>query len=122
MNSQVILTIIDGPLQGQAYTFNSRTLCWVGRQSGCQIQFPDIPAYDKISRIHCLIDIDPPKISVRDFNSKQGTYVDGKLISKRESGQAAPQGMNADIKPIEKNLYSGNIIGLGGVKEQSASI
>jgi hypothetical protein len=115
MNSQVILTIIDGPLQGQAYTFNSRTLCWVGRQSGCHIQFPDTPAYDKISRIHCLIDIDPPKISVRDFNSKQGTYVDGKLISKRESGQAAPQGMNADIKPIEKNLYSGNIIGLGGV-------
>jgi eukaryotic-like serine/threonine-protein kinase len=114
MTSTITLTIVDGPFKGKSFNFNTRTICWVGRQSSCTIQFPDVPAYEKVSRLHCLIDIDPPKISIRDFNSRQGTFVDMVLIGRRESGKAAP-GMNADIKPVEKNLYSGNIIAVGDV-------
>lgn len=111
----VTLTIIDGKLQGKSYNFDSRTILWVGRDSNCSLQFPAHPDYEQVSRFHCLLDIDPPKISVCDFNSKHGTYVDAILVGKRESGQAAPQGINADVKPVEKNLYSGNIIGIGNV-------
>ena len=111
----VTLTIIDGKLKGKSYSFDSRTILWVGRDSNCSLQFPAHPDYEQVSRFHCLLDIDPPKISVRDFNSKHGTYVDAVLVGKRESGQAAPQGINADVKPVEKNLYSGNIIGIGNV-------
>jgi eukaryotic-like serine/threonine-protein kinase len=109
----VTLTIIDGTRQGKSYHFDDRTICWVGRQDNCTIQFPESDDYGEISRLHCLLDIDPPKISVRDFNSKHGTYVDAVLIGKRPSGQVAPQGMQADIKPVEKNLHSGNIITIG---------
>jgi eukaryotic-like serine/threonine-protein kinase len=111
----VTLTIIDGKLQGKSYNFDARTICWVGRQANCNIQFPEQPEYEQISRLHCLIDIDPPKISVRDFNSKHGTYVDTILVGKRENGQAAPQGTKADVQPVEQNLHSGNIISLGNV-------
>jgi eukaryotic-like serine/threonine-protein kinase len=109
----VTLTIIDGTRQGKSYHFDSRTICWVGRHDNCTIQFPEQDDYGEISRLHCLLDIDPPKISVRDFNSKHGTYVDAVLVGKRPSGQAAPQGMQADIKPVERNLHSGNVITIG---------
>ena len=115
MAATITLTILDGKLQGKSFTYDSRTICWVGRQDNCNIQFPAIADYEKVSRLHCLIDIDPPKISIRDFNSLQGTYVDSVLIGRRNSGAAAPTTINANIKPVEKNLESGNIITLGDV-------
>lgn len=115
MAAAITLTILDGRLKGKSYTYNSRTICWVGRQDNCNIQFPDISDYEKVSRLHCLIDIAPPKISIRDFNSRQGTYIDTVLIGRRRSGEAAPKMMNINIKPVEKNLYSGSIISLGNI-------
>jgi eukaryotic-like serine/threonine-protein kinase len=102
----VTLTIIDGTRQGKSYHFDSRTICWVGRQDNCTIQFPEQDDYGEISRLHCLLDIDPPKISVRDFNSKHGTYVDAVLVGKRPSGQAAPQSIRADVKQYSGQIYS----------------
>jgi pSer/pThr/pTyr-binding forkhead associated (FHA) protein len=118
MSATITLTIIDGKLSGKSYSFDARTICWVGRQDSCTIHFPEHIDYEHVSRIHCLLDIDPPRISVRDFNSKYGTFVDTVLIGKRESGQAAPQSMNASVKPNEQNLYSGNIIKVGNVHIQ----
>jgi eukaryotic-like serine/threonine-protein kinase len=115
MDSTVTLTIVNGPLQGQSYPFSTRTICWVGRQDNCTIRFPDVPEYDKISRLHCLIDIDPPKISIRDFNSTQGTFVDMRLIGRRASGQVASTSIDPNLKPTEENLHSGNIISLGDI-------
>jgi pSer/pThr/pTyr-binding forkhead associated (FHA) protein len=54
--------------------------------------------------------MDPQRISIQDFNSKYGTFVDTVLIGRRERGQAAPENMNVAVKPKEQNLYSGNII------------
>jgi eukaryotic-like serine/threonine-protein kinase len=118
MSATITLTIIDGKLSGKSYSFDSRTICWVGRQDSCTIQFPENVDYEQVSRIHCLLDMDPPRISVRDFNSKYGTFVDTVLIGRRERGQAAPQSMNAAVKPNEQNLYSGNIIKIGNVHIQ----
>lgn len=118
MSATITLTIIDSKLSGKSYSFDSRTICWVGRQDSCTIQFPEHIDYDHVSRIHCLLDIDPLRISVRDFNSKYGTFVDTVLIGRREQGQAAPQNMNVAVKPNEQNLYSGNVIKIGNVHIQ----
>jgi eukaryotic-like serine/threonine-protein kinase len=115
MASTVTLTIADGPLQGTNHSFSTRTICWVGRQDTCTIQFPDTPEYEAISRLHCLIDIDPPQISIRDFNSTQGTYVDMALIGRRASSEQAPTGIDTNIKVVEKQLYSGSVITLGNI-------
>lgn len=114
----VTFTIIDGIRKGKSYSFNSRTVCWVGRHDDCTIHFAKHPNHKQISRFHCLIDIDPPKVTIRDFNSKHGTHVDGTLIGKSPKKQAAPQGIDVDIKPVEKNLYSGSIIGIGNIQIQ----
>jgi pSer/pThr/pTyr-binding forkhead associated (FHA) protein len=40
-----------------------------------------------ISRYHCLLDINPPDIRIRDFDSLNGTYVNGECIGRRSVNQ-----------------------------------
>ncbi|MDF0552306.1 FHA domain-containing protein [Kamptonema sp. UHCC 0994] len=47
-----------------------------------------------ISRYHCLLDINPPDIRVRDFGSKNGTFVNGKKIGQRQANQTPEEGAN----------------------------
>lgn len=50
----------------------------VGRAPDCDLR---APADDRgVSRRHCAIDIDPPALSVRDLDSRNGTYVNGVRI------------------------------------------
>jgi eukaryotic-like serine/threonine-protein kinase len=110
MSSTVTFTILEGSSQGTTYSFSDRRTIWVGRDPACDICF--IEEYDTVSRRHCIIDINPPKVSIRDYDSKYGTHVDNRLIGKRQ-----PTTPNSPpvvpVKPIECNLHSGNIIGLG---------
>jgi eukaryotic-like serine/threonine-protein kinase len=104
--SIIKLTIMTGPLSGSVYTFDAPTICFIGRDSSYTIAFPDIPEYDTVSREHCLLSIDPPRVSIRDIRSTHGTFVDRRQIG--GTNFSAPQ-------LIEKNLYSGNLISLGSV-------
>ena len=74
MSSQVTIQVFAGALSGQNYTFTEPTVCIVGREERCQIQLPNDEAHLTISRFHCLLDISPPYIRVRDFGSLNGTY------------------------------------------------
>lgn len=87
MPSQVTLTITEGNLKGQTFTFDTRTTCIIGRATDCYPQIPDDENHRTISRYHCLLDINPPDIRVRDFGSKNGTFVNGKKIGQREANQ-----------------------------------
>jgi eukaryotic-like serine/threonine-protein kinase len=87
MPSQVTLTITEGNLKGQKFTFDTRTTCIIGRATDCHPQIPDDETHRTISRYHCLLDINPPDIRVRDFGSLNGTFVNGKKIGQREANQ-----------------------------------
>jgi pSer/pThr/pTyr-binding forkhead associated (FHA) protein len=43
----------------------------------------------RISRYHCLLDINSPDIRVRDLGSLNGTIVNGKKIGQRQRNQTA---------------------------------
>ena len=88
MPSRVILTVEEGKLSGQKFTFEERTFCIMGRAPDCSPQLPDDDDHLTISRHHCLLDINPPDIRVRDFGSLNGTYVNGEKIGQREAHQA----------------------------------
>ena len=88
---QVKLTIIEGKLKGQTFEFTDRTTCIIGRHLDCYPKLPDDADHNTISRYHCLLDINPPDIRVRDFGSKNGTYVNNKKIGQREAKQTKPQ-------------------------------
>lgn len=92
MPAKITLKVTHGKLKGQEFVFDERTSCILGRAKDCQPQVPDDEDHKTISRYHCLLDIDPPDIRVRDFGSLNGTCVNGKKIGQREDGKTPEEG------------------------------
>ena len=85
------MRVVQGELTGLDYVFEDRTTCIIGRAEDCSpIRVPKDEVHRSISRHHCLLDINPPDIRIRDFGSRNGTYVNGKLIGKRETVEPGP--------------------------------
>lgn len=83
----------------------------MGRADDCHPQLPGDKAHRTISRHHCLLDINPPDIRIRDFGSLNGTFVNGEKIGQRESHQTPEEG--ARIAYPEHDLINDNEITLG---------
>ncbi|PHM11660.1 protein kinase domain-containing protein [Nostoc sp. 'Peltigera malacea cyanobiont' DB3992] len=111
MPAKIILTVIQGQLLGQQYIFDCRTSCIIGRSPDCNPQLPDDENHRGISRYHCLLDINPPDIRVRDFGSKNGTYINGKNIGQRQRNQTAEEAVKFNFP--EYDLRTGDEINLG---------
>ena len=111
MNEKVILKVSEGVLSGQEFLFTERTTCIIGRAEEANLRLPNNKDHQIISRYHCLLDINPPAARVRDFGSKNGTYVNGKKIGQREACQNAQEG--AKTKFPEIDLRDGDQIQLG---------
>ncbi|MER5702846.1 FHA domain-containing serine/threonine-protein kinase [Micromonospora sp. NPDC002296] len=62
----------------ETHAFDSRATALVGRAPACRIRVDD--EQRRISRYHCLLDVNPPSARVRDLGSRNGTYVNGELI------------------------------------------
>ena len=90
MQSTITLTITTGKLSGKQYIFDSRTTCLIGRNDDCHLSIPD--EFDqRVSRYHCLLDINPPEIRIRDLGSLNGTYINNTKIGGRQSHQNAEE-------------------------------
>jgi serine/threonine-protein kinase len=92
MPSKITLIVTRGKLQGQEFPFAERTTCIMGRASDCAPRLPDDPDHNTISRHHCLLDINPPDLRIRDFGSRNGTFVNGKKIGQRGEGMTPEEG------------------------------
>ncbi len=75
--ARITLTVAQGSLEGKEYVFEEPARCVIGRADDCDIQFPQDHAHLDISRHHCLLEIEPPTVLVRDLGSRNGTYVNG---------------------------------------------
>jgi len=111
MPSKITLTITQGQHPGREYIFDTRTTCIIGRSPDCNPQLPNDSAHLTISRYHCLLDINPPNIRIRDFGSLNGTYVNGDKIGQREFHQTPQEGEK--LKFPEYDLQTGDEIQLG---------
>lgn len=81
--ARIILRITRGILTGREYLFEGHAHLLLGRAEDCDIRLPANYAHANISRHHCVFNIDPPTIRVRDLGSRNGTYVNGKIIGQR---------------------------------------
>jgi pSer/pThr/pTyr-binding forkhead associated (FHA) protein len=81
--ASITLTFTQGGLEGKEFHFEKHARCVVGRAPDCDIQLPQDLRHADVSRHHCLLDIDPPTIRVRDLGSRNGTYVNGLKIGQR---------------------------------------
>jgi len=112
MPIKITLKVIQGKLTGEKFTFEEYTNCIVGRNHDKNrgIRVPNDQHHRHISRNHCLLDINPPDIRVRDFGSLNGTYVNGKKIGQRDKNQSAQEGTKLVFS--EHDLKNGDEIKL----------
>jgi len=111
MPAKITLSVVEGNLSGTDFVFEDRTSCIMGRGRGCEPKLPNDPEHRRVSRNHCLLDINPPDIRIRDFGSLNGTYVNGEKIGQREKDKSAKEG--AAEKFPEYDLKHGDRITLG---------
>jgi pSer/pThr/pTyr-binding forkhead associated (FHA) protein len=111
MAAEVRLTITDGISEGRVYAFRKRIMGVLGRGEDCLLRLPDCLATRDVSRRHCLLDIDPPFLYVRDQGSKNGTFVNGTLIGQRERGMPAE---TVVLDTCEVGLEAGDELRVGG--------
>ncbi|MFC4014184.1 protein kinase [Nonomuraea purpurea] len=72
---------------------------------------PRLPDDGTVSRHHCMLDINPPEIRIRDFGSLNGTYVNGNKIGQRDKGLSPEEA--ATLRFPEHDLVDGDEIQLG---------
>ena len=112
MPSKVCITVVAGSLTGRTFEFAERATLLVGRAQDCQLKLPNITDEDRAcSRHHCLLDINPPDIRVRDLGSLNGTRVNEQIIGKRPKGQSRLEAAKTRFR--EHDLKSGDQITVG---------
>jgi pSer/pThr/pTyr-binding forkhead associated (FHA) protein len=113
MRPHVSLNVVRGNLDESHYEFEEPTQCALGRARDCGLHaVPDMSNVN-VSRHHCVFEIDPPKVLIRDLGSRYGTFVNGKCIGQREEDLEAER-----AKPIwssERKLRDGDEIRAGDV-------
>ena len=110
MPAKITLSVVRGTLKGKSFEFDERTTCIIGRGEGCGLRVPNDTEHKVISRHHCLLDINPPVVRIRDFGSRNGTWVNGKKI-----GQRSKELLDGDSTPSmfpEHDLADGDEIRL----------
>lgn len=81
--ARITLSVTQGSLKGREYVFEEAAWCVIGRGEDCTIRLPSDQEHAGVSRHHCLLEIAPPSIRVRDLGSLNGTHVNGQKIGQR---------------------------------------
>lgn len=105
---KVTIEFTKGSLTGkQSAVYEGRDVVLVGRGRDCHIR----PTEETVSSQHCILDLDNSGVTVRDFGSLNGTYVNGKKIGQRDRGMSAEEGRKLEFASV--TLRSGDRISLG---------
>ncbi len=105
----VCLIIEQGKVNQRVFEFTERTHFTLGRDNRCSPIHID-GKESSVSQNHCEIHINPPRITIRDIGSLNGTKINGELIGKRGSGETREQSQARHYS--EYQLHDGDIIEL----------
>jgi pSer/pThr/pTyr-binding forkhead associated (FHA) protein len=80
MAVKVTLTFTSGTLKGQKREFTQPGKCVIGRSRDCDVHLPATLEFLRVSRRHCVLEIDLSSVQVRDLGSRNGTFLNGHNI------------------------------------------
>lgn len=109
MSARVHVRITAGPLKGRSFTFDQHDTFIFGRDPECHAPLAENDT--TASRQHFLLEVNPPAVRVRDLGSLNGTFVNGKVIGKRASGENPEQARGRRFPEVD--LKSGDAIAVG---------
>jgi serine/threonine-protein kinase len=72
---QVVLEVVEGPHSGQRFRFAEHDNFIVGRARCAHFRLPKKDPY--FSRVHFMIEVNPPYCYLMDMGSTNGTRVNG---------------------------------------------
>src|SRR5438876_3105417 len=75
---RVTLTVTGGPHEGQTFSFSGHDTFLVGRSKRAHFRLPAKDRY--FSRVHFLVEVNPPQCRLMDMGSRNGTYVNGQRV------------------------------------------
>jgi len=104
----VTLSVTKGPAKGKVFTFTEHDTFLFGRMPDCHATFPDDT---QVSRHHFILEACPPKASLRDLGSLNGTYVNGKKCGGRKTGESPEEGAKHQFPVVD--LKDGDKITVG---------
>ena len=87
----VAVTFLVGD-DAREVVFSERALVIAGRAPECKLL---VAGDDQVSRHHCMFDVSPPYVRMRDFGSLNGTYLNGDKIGQRDPALSPEQGRAA---------------------------
>jgi eukaryotic-like serine/threonine-protein kinase len=71
----ICLTVIEGPHQGDVFSFGGHDTFLVGRSKHAHFRLSHKDKY--FSRVHFLLEVNPPRCRLIDMGSRNGTFVNG---------------------------------------------
>ncbi len=77
-----VLTVTQGPHAGNTFSFNRHDTFLVGRSRRAHFRLPRKDMY--FSRIHFLVEVNPPQCRLMDMGSRNGVYVNGARVQLAE--------------------------------------
>jgi serine/threonine protein kinase len=76
---RVVLDVTAGPHEGRTFAFDQHDNFIVGRSKRAHFQLPFKDKY--FSRIHFMVEVNPPHCRLMDLNSRNGTVVNGQKVT-----------------------------------------
>jgi eukaryotic-like serine/threonine-protein kinase len=73
---RITFTVTAGPHKGRVFQFTGHETFIVGRSKQAHFQLPSKDRY--FSRVHFLVEVNPPQCRLMDLSSRNGTYVNGR--------------------------------------------
>jgi len=87
MSIHVLIGVVEGPAKGARFEFEQRGSLLVGRAPDAGLS---LPADDRLSRYHLILDVSPPQVRIRDLDSSNGTFVNRARVG--DQGMALTHG------------------------------
>src|SRR5436305_201118 len=79
---RITLSVETGPHAGKVFSFNGHDMFLVGRSKNAHFRFDRQDMY--FSRLHFMVEVNPPLCRILDMNSRNGTYVNGQRVQAAE--------------------------------------
>lgn len=79
---RILLSVSEGPHRGRAFEFAAHETFLVGRGSEAHFRLPARDPY--FSRLHFLVEVNPPLCRLLDMGSTNGTFVNGQQVTQAD--------------------------------------